>query len=118
MLAHRVQLDVAHHDHRLVLLLEHGVADHVGHVHVVAAREPGHRLGHAFGRLHEPLARGVLSKQLELAPHDVLELQEPVARDGLPAASNASEFGLHERGAAGGLSGRRIRHSDSPSPRA
>ena len=43
VLAERVELDVAHHDHALVALLEHRVADRVGHRHPVALGEAAER---------------------------------------------------------------------------
>ncbi len=56
--AHRVQLDVAHHHHVLVALLEERIADDLARALLVAPREPGQRLRHAARRLEQPLTRG------------------------------------------------------------
>src|SRR6185437_5354292 len=75
MLAQRIELDVAHHDHARVLFLEHGIANDVLHALVVAAREPGERCRHALGCPEQALALGVLADQFENGAHVRLELR-------------------------------------------
>ena len=74
VLAQRIELDVAHHDHAAVRFAEHRVAHHVAHVHVVTAREPSQRVGDALRSLFEPLALGVFADQLQRAMNHPLEL--------------------------------------------
>jgi hypothetical protein len=74
VLAHRVEVDVAHEHHVLVLLLEHGVAHHVAHVHVLAAGEPGQAPRDALRRLQQPVPVRILAEQRELTSHQLLQL--------------------------------------------
>ena len=61
VLAERVQLDVADHDHALVLLREHGIADDLLDRHPVALSEEPQRRLHPLGGLEQPLALGILA---------------------------------------------------------
>ena len=74
VLAERIELDVAHHDHAAVRLAEHRVAHDIAHVHVVAAREPGERVRDALGRALESFALRVLADDLERSGARALEL--------------------------------------------
>ena len=76
VLAHRVQLDVPHHDHALVGLLEHGVADDVLDRHPVALGEPAERRLDPLGGLEQPVALRVLAQRGEDVPHLVGERLE------------------------------------------
>src|SRR3990172_3814534 len=120
VLAERIHLDVADHHHGLVRFLEDRVADDARDVHLVSAREPRHRARDAHRGLHQPVALRILAQQLELSPHQLLQL---AAADVADAGRLLAELPqLLERVAAGSapgrLSGLRIRHSCSPFPRA
>ena len=71
MLAHRVELDVAHQHHVVVRLLEEGIADHLGGALLVALRQEAHRLLDPLGRLLEAVTIRILA-QGEEHPTDVL----------------------------------------------
>ena len=73
VLAQRVELDVAHHDHALVRLLEHRVADRVGHRHPVALGEKAQRGLDPLGRLDQALPRRVFAQRGEDLAHLVGE---------------------------------------------
>src|SRR5882724_1537938 len=77
MLAERVELDVAHHDHALVSLLEHRLADHLLHGHLVALGEEPERGLHPFRGLDQPFAAGLLSERRENIPYLIREGLDP-----------------------------------------
>jgi len=62
VLAQRIHLDVAHHDHALVPLLEDGIPDDVGGVERVAPREPRERLRDTLRSLDQAVTRGVFAE--------------------------------------------------------
>src|SRR5689334_11514089 len=74
VLAHAVELDVAYHHHRFVRLLEQGVANDVGNLLLVSPREPAERVRDTTWGLCEPVAVRILAHELELPPHQRLEL--------------------------------------------
>jgi hypothetical protein len=61
VLAQGVDLDVPHHNHALVSLLEHGVAHDLFHRHPVALGQKAERLLHPLGGLQQPLAPGIFA---------------------------------------------------------
>src|SRR6185503_20760054 len=63
MLAQRVHLDVAHHDHALVGLFEYRVSHHVGHRLVIALREPAKRALHPFRSLDQTLSLRIFAQR-------------------------------------------------------
>ena len=73
VLAHRVDLDVAHADHAFVLFFEQRVADDLVHVHAIAAREPLERCLDAGRRLRQALAFGILAELLEYLVDELLK---------------------------------------------
>jgi hypothetical protein len=64
MLAHGVDLDVAHQHHALVALLEHGAAHQIVDRLTVAPHEPAERRLHPRGSTHETLSLRVFTQQL------------------------------------------------------
>ena len=96
VLAQRVQLNVAHHDHALVRFVEQRIADHLRRVEPVPAGEPGQRLGDPRRRLGQPSPIRVFSQKLELAADDALEL-----RDACGTAARASSRRASRRVVAG-----------------
>lgn len=61
VLAHRVELDVTHDDHLVVVLVEHCVVDHLRDRGVIARCEELKRLRHALRCLEQAVAGGVLA---------------------------------------------------------
>ncbi len=79
VLAKAIQLDVAHHHHVLVLLVEQRVADDVFDALTVPSRQPAQRLRHAQRRLDDPLAIRVLAEKLQLPANQLLKLAKSLA---------------------------------------
>jgi hypothetical protein len=75
VLTERIELDVAHHDHVVVIVLEHTRTDGVLEVRLIAAGEPFHAAGHAIGCAHEAIAVRVLTQEFQLTPDQLLELR-------------------------------------------
>jgi hypothetical protein len=69
VLAHRVELDVANHDHALVSLLEHRIPHGVLHRHPVAPGEPAERRLDPLGRLHQSVSVRILPQGGEDVTH-------------------------------------------------
>ena len=80
MLAHGVELDIAHEHHVLMGLLEQRVTDGRARIERVAAREPGERCRHPLRGLEEAVPVGILTDQRELAPHQCRELRGAAGR--------------------------------------
>src|SRR4029453_9219159 len=74
VLAERVEVDVLHHDHLGVLLVEQGAVDDGPRVLLVAPRAVWERARHALRRLHEPLAAGLGVDLTEQLRDDRLEV--------------------------------------------
>ena len=79
VLAQAVQLDVAHHDHVLMLFVEERIADDIFHSLAIATRQPAQGLGDAERRLDDSLTIGILAEELELSPNQRLKLAQSLA---------------------------------------
>ena len=77
VLTQRVQLDVPHQDHAVVLLLEQGIAHRVHDRKAITAGEPAQRLLKPLRRLEQALAVGVLTDRGQNVPHFRLERRAP-----------------------------------------
>ena len=73
VLAERVEIDVAHQDHRLVRPLEDRIADRLGGSQSIPARETGECVRDALRSSEETLTLGRFTEQLEHAPDELLE---------------------------------------------
>ena len=95
VLAQRVELDVAHHHHVLVRLVEQRVANDLSGVHPVTPREPRERLRYTLRSLDQPLAVGILAQQLELAADHTFELRRvhPVVTGDRGCLVTSADFG-------------------------
>ncbi len=65
VLAEGVELDVLDDDHLLVVLVEHGAAENLLGLEVVAVGEEEHGLGDALGTFQQSLTLGVFAQELE-----------------------------------------------------
>ena len=65
MLTERIELDVLHDNHLLVVFMEHRRAQNRLGVEVVAIGEEEHGLGDALRALEQSLAFGILAQELE-----------------------------------------------------
>ena len=73
MLAHRVERDVAHEHHLLVMLVER-LAEMLGGILLHAREHLLVHARHARGRLDEPVAVGILPDPLQDHPHALFDL--------------------------------------------
>ena len=100
----------------MMVLLEHGVAHDVEHVHLIATREPGHRLGNSTWRLHQAFAIRILAHELEFAPNQIFKFKIAITAE-LAADLEGVVHGIQAPHGAGRVTAHRIRHSCSPFPR-
>src|SRR6266699_3416610 len=78
VLAQRVELDVAHHDHVVVLFLEDALAYYLFGARAVALGEKRHGVGDAQRRLEQAFALWILAQQLEVTASQRRVLASPI----------------------------------------
>jgi hypothetical protein len=80
VLTERVQLDVAYHDHVVMLVGEHPLPHGILERDFIAARQEGHGPRDAMRRSDQSRSRRLLAQDLELASNEVLVLDAAAFR--------------------------------------